>query len=626
VRDRSLETRENGDITMASLLVALIILGCAAYQYLKGSLVKSSIVLITAICASVVAFGYFELLSNVFISRNLLVPWAQTLSFVLLFALAFAILHIIAGQLTRRPVDLGLWPERIGRITCGIFLGLILSGLLLTALAMAPLSNKYPYQRFDETMPNAEKPSRALFNADGFSTGWFNIISSGSLSGKRSFAILHPAFLDQLFLNRHSIADGISTITGSQAIEVPKKNAAWPAPEGLKDSDGKPVSPKSGHNLTIVRVGIKKNAIKDAGTFTLSQLRLVCNKKSNVKNPLAGKGKNVYPIGYLKTANQLQTKQLNDEIEIESADFDDRVKYIDFAFYVPSDSLPVLVEFKQNSIAQLPPPVTAEQAPPAVPFVPLAKCAANAAELKPISSAKLYGLGLATETRFLADLKLKINDPNDWKNAQTDRSIKPAQFEDGKINYVRAELKIEKPPEEDVQEAKEPEPTQRRQRSTEPRFKLSRVRTQKAQESKGIPGMLQPLDGYTLLSLKCNNPSTGTAIKGEQLPVLVELSGLIHHPVGVIASGKVGEQYLCEFDYCSLTDEDITGGLTIAEDGSVAKPFPDTIWLTEQAQSISEFYVLYLVESDRNAIIISVRPADSQIDAAFKEHEGLSLK
>jgi hypothetical protein len=187
---------------MGSLLVVLIILGCVAYQYLKGTLVKSFVAVITSICASVVAFGYFELLANVFISREILVLWAYPLSFALLFILAFAVLQTIAAQLTRRPIDLGLLPERIGRVVCGIFLGLIVSGLLLTAAAMAPISPKYPYQRFDATNPNPENPGKVLLNADGFATGWFSIVSSGSFSGKRSFATLHPAFLDQLFLNR----------------------------------------------------------------------------------------------------------------------------------------------------------------------------------------------------------------------------------------------------------------------------------------------------------------------------------------------------------------------------------------------------------------------------------------
>lgn len=609
---------------MASSFVVLIILGCVTYQYLKGTLVKSFAAIITTICASVVAFGYFEILAGVFISRSgntrhpAMVPWAQPLCFILLFVLTFAILQTIAAQLTRKPINLGFIPERIGRVIGGIFLGLILSGLLLTALAMAPLPNKYPYQRFDRSNPDAENPGKAFPSADGFATGWFNIISSGSLSGKRSFATLHTDFLDQLFLNRHNIADDISIVTSSNAIEVPRKKAAWPAPEDLKDSDGRPVSPKSGHSLTIVRVGIKKTAVKDGGKFTLSQIRLVCNKK-NSKNPLAGRGKGIYPVGYLKTANQLQEKRLNDQIEVKIGDFTGKVKYIDFAFHVPDDSIPVLVELKQNSIAEVPPPVTAEQAPPAMPFIQLSNCAGEKAELRPIGSAKVYGVELAAGSKFLADLTLKIDDPNQWQNAQTDRSIRPVQFTK-EIDHVRAELKIPRPDDWDAKTTPRPA-AERPQRKR--RFRKSTTPTKK---TKDIPQMLKPLDGYRLLSLKCNNPSTGVVIKAKQLPVLVELSGLIHYPVGVIASGEAGDQIIYEVDYCSLTAEDIEGGLTITEDGAVAQPFPDTIWLTEQVQSISEFYVLYLVESGRNAIITLVQSGDSQAAAGFKGYEGFFVK
>lgn len=355
---------------MGSLLVALIVLGCAAYQYLKGTLVKSFVVVITAICASVVAFGYFALLGSVLIDKKILAPWAHSLSFILLFILAFAILQTIAAQLiTRRKVDLGFLPERIGRVICGIFLGLILSGLLLVAVAMAPISPKYPYQRFDETSPDPENPGKVLLNADGFATGWFSIISGGSFSGKRSFAALHPAFLDQLFLNRCEINNRVSSITSPEAIEIPKI-AVWPAPEELKDSDGKPIQPKSGHNLTIVRVGITNQAVKAGGMFTPSQLRLVCKQKSDTKeDPLAGKGKNIYPVGYMKTADELQMKRMTDRIEITRSDLDNNgVKSVDFAFYIPDGLVPVLVEFKQNCVKQLPPPVSADQALPIVPF------------------------------------------------------------------------------------------------------------------------------------------------------------------------------------------------------------------------------------------------------------------
>ncbi len=351
---------------MGSLLVVLIILGCVAYQFLKGTLVKSFAAVIISICASVVAFGYFELLAAILIKREILVPWAHSVSFLLLFILAFAGLLTIAVQLARRPIDLGLLPERIGRVICGIFLGLIVSGLLLTAVAMAPISAKYPYQRFDENRPDPENPRKVLLNADGFATGWFSIISSGSFSGKTSFATLHPAFLDEIFLSRHEIDKGIPNITSPKAIEVPM-NGVWLAPDSLKGSDGQPIQPQSGYNLTIVQVAMTAQALKAGRIFTLSQLRLICKRENGDRNKLTGKGKNIYPVGYLITANELQMKKLTDRMEIKQSDFIGRTRKIDFAFYVPDGFVPVLIEFKQNCIEQLPPSVTADQASPAVP-------------------------------------------------------------------------------------------------------------------------------------------------------------------------------------------------------------------------------------------------------------------
>jgi len=362
---------------MANLLVGLIILGCAAYLFLKGTVVKSVAALMTVICAGIIAFSYFEILAGVLIGSrdnteySSLASWAQPLSFALLFVLAFAILQTIAVQLTRRPVDLGLLPERIGRVLCGIILGYLLSGLLLAILAMAPLPNKYPYQRFDENQPDAQNPDKVLFNADGFAAGWFGIISRGSLGGQRSFATMHPALPDQAFLNR--LRDDMPIVTGSEAIEVPKKIAAWVTPAGLRNAEdpNEQVEPKSGYNLTIVRVGIKRSAAKDAGKFTLSQLRLICKQKGSAEDPLAGKGINIYPLGYLKTTGQLYRKQLNDQIQI--ADFKESVTWMDFVFDVPNDFFPVLVEFKQNNIAEVPPLVPAEQAPPVVSLTEPAK-------------------------------------------------------------------------------------------------------------------------------------------------------------------------------------------------------------------------------------------------------------
>ena len=354
---------------MASLVVILVVLGCAAGLYFKGTVVRSFAMIIAAICASIVAFAYFESLAAVLIGKDLIVPWAQAASFILLFVIASAVLQTAVIMITRKaPVDLGFLPERIGCVACGFFLGLIISGFLITAIAMMPLSGKIPYQRFDAVKPNIENPSGTLFNADGFATGCFNLVSSGSFSSEKSFAVLHANFLDQLFWNRYGISDDVVAITDSQAIELRKKTTAWMAPESLRGKDpNEPIEPKSEHALAIVRVGIKKSA-KDADKFTLSQLRQVCKPKDSPGPKLSGKGTCVYPIGYVKKANQLEMKKLNEVIQIPKARFTGKVKWIDFAFYVPNGFVPVLVEFKQNSILKLPAIVSADKAPTPVSF------------------------------------------------------------------------------------------------------------------------------------------------------------------------------------------------------------------------------------------------------------------
>ncbi len=365
---------------MGALAVLLIILGCAALMYFKGSITKGVATIIVLVCASIVAFGYFELLAGFLTAKGsssdypAIVPWAHTIAFSLVFIVAFALLQTVALQLMRHPIDFGLLPERIGRPICGILLGLFASGIILTAAAMAPLPNKYPYQRFDERTPNPAAPEKVLLNADGLVTGWFAMVSKGSFSAilkPKSFATMRAGFLNQLHLNRNTLGDDISLLSRSDSVQVPSKNGAWYLSEAIKDSEGNDVPAKAGHALTVVRIGINRNALKDAGKFTTAQLRLICKPKTALEKPLEGKALAVYPIGYLTTANRLKKKKLNEPITIDSSDYGQNTaqKWIDFAFYVPADHAPVLVGFKLNSLAAVPKPVSDDQALPPVPFV-----------------------------------------------------------------------------------------------------------------------------------------------------------------------------------------------------------------------------------------------------------------
>jgi len=366
---------------MATLAVLAIMAGCAVYQYLKGSIVKAFATIIIVLVAGFIAFGFYEPLAGFFISRGsnsrypMIVPWAQCLCFALLFIVSFGVLQTILMQVTHQLVDFGVWPERVGRVICGLFLGLLVSGFLLVGLAMAPLPNQYPYARFDPSLTDADKPKAVFLKPDALVSAWFGVVSRGSfcaLYKPRSFSVMRAGFLDQLYLNRLKAREGISVVTDPAAIEVPRKAGVWYAPENLKDTEGNSVAVKTGYSLMVVRVGFKRGALRDAGKFSLSQVRVICKRRTAAEKPLQGKGQCVFPIGYLAGTSQLAKSKLGDVITLGRDDFgqDKPVRYIDFVFYVPSDSVPVLLEFKSNAALELSKPVSTDEAPPVSPYQP----------------------------------------------------------------------------------------------------------------------------------------------------------------------------------------------------------------------------------------------------------------
>jgi hypothetical protein len=345
---------------MAILIVLVIMAGCAALQFLKGSFIKSFAAFMAALCASIVAFGWFEQSANLmFIERDMLPDWGQLICFMLIFVITTAVLVVIISLLAKHPINLGIMPERIGRAAFGIALGFIVSGVLLTAIEMAPISNNYPYQRFDTSISNPPEPSKAIFNPDGFVTGLFGIISSGSLSGTNSFAVLHANFLNQLSFSRYQTGKSISALATRGSIRIPDKAAAWPAPQGLKNTDGESVS---SNDIVIVRIGLTTAVMKTNGVFIPGQLRLICKGKDD-KEPFKGSAVSIYPSGYLKTPDQLQTARLDEQIKVQSSDFKDGVKWFDFAFHIPAGNSPIAAAFKANVIVAVPPMVSAEEAP-----------------------------------------------------------------------------------------------------------------------------------------------------------------------------------------------------------------------------------------------------------------------
>jgi len=494
---------------------------------------------------------------------------------------------------------------------------------------MAPLGPKYPYARFEPTRVDVENPKGALLNADGFATGWFSLISRGSLSGGKSFATLHPAFLDEIYMNRLGIEREVPVVTRPDAIKVPPKAAVWPAPEGLQDSDGQPVTPRSGHRLMVARMGLTTKAMEGNKTaFMTSQVRLVCKAKVDPKQPLAGKGTVVWPLGYVSRPRKVTLKKLSEIITVERRDLEGGVRFIDFVFSVPAGYTPVLIEYKQNAIAQLPPPVSASEAPEVMPFVQISEYATETAKLKPVRSAQVYGVELRvyrTARPLIEDAMVELMK---WDMAQRQNETA------GEEKPVGPRLPGRRP-ETPATPSKPPVsklvqviliPSEISAATDEDEEKRETAEREKSTRAEPVVLMSPP--GYSLLVLQCNKPAAGQQITADQLPVLVDQGGLNHYAAGVIAEGKSGGERLYEIIYCGLTDENEPVRLQIDDNGCVAAPFPEVVSLPSQVETMESFFVIYAVEPDEGGkrIITTVKAGQSGPAASFADAPGFLVE
>lgn len=356
---------------LAELIVIAVILATIGFAYLKGSTIKLFLLLVNGFISSTIALAFFETAGRMILGYGYGGQWVFGGSFILIFIVVFLLLNILTNELAPENVYFGDFPDRAIRSFIAIFAGLVIAGVILIAAALMPIETKWPYERFNPQNKNlrpADPDKGLILNADGFTAGLVSWFSRGSMSGKNSLAVFHPDFLNEIHLNRIGNSETNLIMAGNRAIEV---KAAWIAPaELLSASDNQLLSPDTGKKIAIVRAGISSGTIKDGGavpesgtmSFTMAQVRLIC-KSSDSANNLTGGGELVYPVGFIKSGNIAEHKNITDEIELTGKDFSGGSKWYDFIFYVPDDTVPVMLQFKLNAAAHVGKMVSGDKIP-----------------------------------------------------------------------------------------------------------------------------------------------------------------------------------------------------------------------------------------------------------------------
>jgi hypothetical protein len=283
------------------------------------------------------------------------------------------LLNALADKLAPAGIYFSELYDKIARSVITVFAGIIIAGVILITAALMPLGTSWPYQRFDpqNKKPNPSEPDKGLIlRADGFTAAFASWFSRGSLCSSKSLAVFHPDFLNEIFLNRIGESADNMIIAGSDAVDV---KDAWEPNSTTKlvtaTDTAKTLEIKSGTKNVIVRTGLKSSSIKDGGAmtedyklaFTMAQIRLLCKADHST---LTGSSKVVYPVGFIRSENIVDCKNLIEEIKLTAADFSGGVKLYDFVFQVPADTVPVLLEFKLNAAAEVGKLVSGSKIPP----------------------------------------------------------------------------------------------------------------------------------------------------------------------------------------------------------------------------------------------------------------------
>ncbi|MBS3733847.1 MAG: CvpA family protein [Phycisphaerae bacterium] len=190
---------------MILLAATLLILCIAAFQATQGTF-SALITLMLTVLSLAVAFNYYEPLA---VSLYETQPaYADAVALLVLFFLSLLVLRNLADWLIRNDVRVGsdmtgVWLSRGIAGVFGLFTGILLVGVLTTAMQLMPWGRSVlGYEPFDTSLQRTG--SLWPFCPDRVTVALARGLSAGSLSGERPYADHHDDLLREAYCRRNT--------------------------------------------------------------------------------------------------------------------------------------------------------------------------------------------------------------------------------------------------------------------------------------------------------------------------------------------------------------------------------------------------------------------------------------
>ncbi len=334
-----------------SVIILVLLVGITYYHYIQGGF-SSAISAFSAFCAVLLAFGYYEIVLNLF-SAGKMADYSAGMMLVALFGLSYIILRVLLDALIPGNIRLPLWVDRGCAAGFGLIAAIFATGTFAVGAQLLPFGPSIGgHQRFSLTdrpvvLPKAVLDENARRDIDGrvvdqldkntllssdatdlwiatdqMALSLVSMASEFAFSGNEKFSSVHPDLLTSAFANRlgADLAGNRVAINTSDETQVTLANESPlffinPNTVNAADAEIKMLRPNSNPlkfdkssagRLLVVRLRFDDRAADPDGYTRLTPAAA----------PLVIGGEMIYPLGAMRQDGKLALFRLDDQMLI----------------------------------------------------------------------------------------------------------------------------------------------------------------------------------------------------------------------------------------------------------------------------------------------------------------------